>query len=128
MLDGRFATLWTVACKAPLSMGFPRQEYWSGLPFPSPGDLSQPRAEPTSPALAAVFFTAEPPGKHLLPKQYNTNGVKIKMGWAPCVEIVGIEHDNLNVFDKSYHKILQSLCIWSFCLINTSLKYFDCFH
>ena len=58
-----------LACKAPLSMGLPRQEYWSGLPVPSPGDLSQPRAEPTSPALAAVFFTAEPRGKHLLHKQ-----------------------------------------------------------
>ena len=37
-----FATPWTVACQAPLSMGFPRQEYWSGLPFPSPGDLPEP--------------------------------------------------------------------------------------
>ena len=128
MLHGRFATLWTVDCKAPLSMGFPRQEYWSGLPVPSPGDLPHPRTEPTSPALAAVFFTIEPPGKHLLHKQYSTNGLKIKMCWDTCVEIVGIEHDNLNLFDKSYHKILQSLCIWSLCLINTSMKYFDCFH
>ena len=45
-----FATLWTVACQNPLSMGFPRQEYWSGLPFPSPGDLSQQKIKPTSPA------------------------------------------------------------------------------
>ena len=52
--------LWTVACSAPLSMRFPRQEYWSGLPFPSPGDLPDPGIEPTSlvsPALAGVFFT-----------------------------------------------------------------------
>ena len=40
------ATLWTVACQAPLSMGFSRQEYWSGLPFPSPGDLPDPGIEP----------------------------------------------------------------------------------
>ena len=48
-----FATLWTVACQAPLSMGFSRQEYWSGLPFPSPGDLPDPGIEPGSPALWA---------------------------------------------------------------------------
>ena len=41
-----FATLWTVACQAPLSMGFSRQEYWSGLPFPPPGDLPDPETEP----------------------------------------------------------------------------------
>ena len=43
--------------QAPLSMGFPRQEYWSGLPFPSPGDLRDPGIEPKSPALAGKFFT-----------------------------------------------------------------------
>ena len=47
------ATLWTVAHQAPLSKGFPRQEHWSGLPFPSPGDLPNPGIEPTSPALQA---------------------------------------------------------------------------
>ena len=45
-----FATPWTVAYQAPLSMGFPRQEYWIGLPFPSPGDLLHPRIKPMSPA------------------------------------------------------------------------------
>ena len=44
-------------------MGFPRQEYWSGLPFPSPGDLSKAGLKPASPALAGEFFTTEPPGK-----------------------------------------------------------------
>ena len=42
---------WTIACQAPLSMRFPRQEYWSGLPFPSPGDFPSPGIEPVSPAL-----------------------------------------------------------------------------
>ena len=51
-------TPWTVACQAPLSMGFPRQEYWSGLPFPSPGDLPNPRIEPRSPALQVESCTA----------------------------------------------------------------------
>ena len=48
-----FATPWTVAYQAPLSMGFSRQEYWSGLPFPSPGDLPDPGIEPRSPELRA---------------------------------------------------------------------------
>ena len=50
-------------CHAPLSVGFPRQELWSGLQFPSPGDRPDPGTEPPSPALAGGFFTAEPPGK-----------------------------------------------------------------
>ena len=58
-----FATPWTVAYQAPLSMGFSRQEYWSGLPFPSSGDLPNPGIEQGSPALAGRFFTTEPPGK-----------------------------------------------------------------
>ena len=55
-----FVTAWTVACQVPLSMGFSRQEYWSGLPFLPPGDLPNPGIEPTSsasPALAGGFFT-----------------------------------------------------------------------
>ena len=52
-----FATPWCIARQAPLTMGFPRQEYWSGLPFPSPGDLPDPGIKPTSPALAGGFFT-----------------------------------------------------------------------
>ena len=61
-----FATLWTIVCQAPLSVGFSRQEYWSGLPCPAPGDLPHPGNEPASlmfPALAGSFFTTEPPGK-----------------------------------------------------------------
>ena len=57
------ATAWTVACQAPLSMEFSRQEYWSGLPFPLPEDLPDPGIEPVSPALAEGFFTTEVPGK-----------------------------------------------------------------
>ena len=56
-----FVTLWTVAHQAPLSIGFPRQEYWSGLPFPTLGDLPNPGIKPASlatPALAGGFFTS----------------------------------------------------------------------
>ena len=58
-----FGTQWTVAYQAPPSMGFSRQEYWSGLPFPSPGDLPNPGIKPGSPALQADALTSELPGK-----------------------------------------------------------------
>ena len=51
-----FATPWTVAYQVPLSMGFSKQEYWSGLPFPSPGDLPDPGIEPASPELAGILY------------------------------------------------------------------------
>jgi len=57
-----FATPWTVAHQAPQSMEFSRQEYWSGLPFPSPGDLPDPEIEPGSPALQADALLSEPQG------------------------------------------------------------------
>ena len=60
-----FATPWTVAYKGPLSMEFSRQEYWSGLPFPSPGDLPDPGIEPKSPALRADALPSEPPRQSL---------------------------------------------------------------
>ena len=64
-MPNSFATPWTVACQTPLSIGFPRQEYWSGLPFPSPGDLCNPGVEPASPELAGRLFTTEPPGRSI---------------------------------------------------------------
>ena len=60
-----FATPCSVAYQAPPSMGFARQEYWSGLPFPSPGDLPDPGIEPRSPALQADALPSEPPGKFI---------------------------------------------------------------
>ena len=56
------ATPWTVAYQTPPSMGFSRQQYWSGVPFPSPGDLPNPGIEPGSPALQADALPSEPPG------------------------------------------------------------------
>ena len=58
-----FATPWPVAHQAPLSMEFSRQEYWSGLPFSSPGDLPDPGIEPASPVLAGGYLTSASPGK-----------------------------------------------------------------
>ena len=62
-MSDSFATPWTIARQAPLFMGFPKQEYWNGLPFPSPGGLPNPGIKPTSPALTDRFFTTEAPGK-----------------------------------------------------------------
>ena len=58
-----FETPWTVASQAPPSLGFSRQEYWSGLPFPSPGDLPNPGIKPVSPVLQADTLPSEPQGK-----------------------------------------------------------------
>ena len=58
-----FMTPGTAAHQAPQPMGFPRQEYWGGVPFPFPGDLSNLEIEPVSPALAGIFFTLNPPGR-----------------------------------------------------------------
>ena len=81
-----FATPWTVAHQAPLSTGFSRQEYWSGLPFPSPGDLPDPGSQPTSlasPALVGGFCTTEPPTHksiHIL-QEYKQKGALNALEW-----------------------------------------------
>ena len=62
-MSDSFATLWPVAYQTPLSMGFPRQEHWIGLPFPSPGDLPHPEIEPRFPMLQADSLPSELPGK-----------------------------------------------------------------
>ena len=69
-----FAIPWTVAYQAPPSMGFPRREYWSGLPFPSPGDLTDSGIRPGPPTLQSDTLQSEPPGK---PAQDGMSGQKI---------------------------------------------------
>ena len=78
-----FVTPWTVACQAPLSMGFSRQEDWSGVPFPSPSDLSDSGTELMSPALAGGFFTTEPPEKphRRLIKNTKWDGTSLAAQW-----------------------------------------------
>ena len=68
-----FATPWTVALQAPPSIGFSRQEYWSGLPFPSPRDLPDPGIEPKSPTLQADALTSEPLGKSQMGIKWGKN-------------------------------------------------------
>ena len=78
-----FATPWTVALQAPLSMGFSRQEYWSGQPFPSPGNLSDPGIECGSPAFKADSLPSEPPGKPLhLSSRENSSWIEYCSGPA----------------------------------------------
>ena len=73
-------TLWTVACQAPMSMGFSRQEYWSGLPYPPPGDLPNPGTEPRSPALQVDFSLSKPLGK---PKNTGVGSLSLLQGIFP---------------------------------------------
>ena len=78
-----FATLWIVACQAPLSMEFSRQEHWSGLPCPSLGNLPKPGMEPASPALSGRFFTTSPPediyirGKNCIDQNHPTETIDV---------------------------------------------------
>ena len=71
-------TLWTVACQAPLYLGFSKQEYWSGLPCSLPGDIPNPGIEPASPALAGGFFTTETSGKPKKKKKNQLRGMQIR--------------------------------------------------
>ena len=73
-----FATPWTVAYQSPQSMEFSRQEYWSGLPFPSPGDLPDPGIKPESPTLQADALPSEPPGKSLTLKKITDKYIRTK--------------------------------------------------
>ena len=91
-----FATPWTVAYQAPPSIGFFRQECWSGLPFPSPGDFPDPGIKPGSPALQADALPSEPPGKQIYLKMGTikdrnskdlTEAEEIKKGWQEYTEL-----------------------------------------
>ena len=75
-----FVTPSTVACQAPLSMGFSRKEYWNGLPFPFPGDLPNPGFKPRSPTLQADSLLSEPPGK---PKNTGDGSLSLLQGTFP---------------------------------------------
>ena len=77
-----FATPWTAASQAPPSMGFSRQEYWSGLPFPSPGDLPNSGIEPGSPSLQVDALPSKPPGKPIFLKKFLFCSIFIFFGMA----------------------------------------------
>ena len=95
-----FVTPRTVGHQTSLSMGFPRQEYWTEWPFPSPGDLPNPGIKPASSVLVGVFFTTEPPGKPEIVSRGFLGGVgsvfslKI-MKWKPKEMVICLKHSIL---------------------------------
>ena len=114
-------TPWTVACQAPLSMGFSRQEYWSGLPFPPPGDLPNPGTEPRFPALQADSLPTELGGKPFLSsrnsqfavyKKWQARQKERKEHWSPnstinfLLDKTGFSYLNYN---KKFHSNLTYL-------------------
>ena len=96
-----FAFPWTAAHQVPLSMGFSRQEYWSGLPFPPPGDLPHPGIEPmslVSLALAGGFFTTVPQGFHRKPLDPWTDGLWSLCSWSSWTEKLWASYSNLSLW------------------------------
>ena len=92
---------WTVGHQAPLSMGFPRQEYWGGLSFPSPGDLPDPGIKPGSPTSQAEFLPSEPPGKQ------GKKEMKTILGLRERVEIVVLSTKSM--YHDTAHKNKDNL-------------------
>ena len=100
-----FVTPWTVARQAPLSMGFSRQEYWSGLPCPPPGGLPNPGSKPRSPALQVDSLPSEPPGKPLRQSRVQTLALTLNC-WV--VTLVKLLHSlSLSFFSLSYDILMR---------------------
>ena len=96
-------TPWTVARQPPLSRGSPRQEYWSGLPFPFPGHLPNPGVEPAFPALAGRFFTAEPDlykNRNMRPKKNKPVCFWMTLNWLKWI----LNHNSLLMFVRQIIK------------------------
>ena len=127
-----FATLWTVACQAPLSMAFSRQEYWSGLPFPPPGHLPDPGIEPAYPALVGRFFTTVSSGMPPWRRKWQLIPVFLPgksrrqrnlVGYSPwgckqsdMTEWLSTQPANVRCWEKPY--LGQTVIIWlDFCQI-----------
>ena len=100
-----FGTPWTVAYQAPPSVGFSRQEYWSGLPFPSPGDLPNPGIEPRSPALLADALPSEPPGE--------------VRGYEDAFKVGKVQFWTFSRISVPSPRVPQPLCVWTKVFKNT---------
>ena len=118
-----FATLWTVAHQAPLSMGFSRQEYWSGLPFPSLEDLPSPGIKPVFRALAGWLFITETLGKTTIPLKITAIGLTMKKNEKSELNSI-IQQTNLKRPEKEFctHGGRGTLCC-AFCLFSESAYY-----
>ena len=114
-----FLTLWAVAHQASRSRGFSRHEYWSGLPFPSPGDLSDPGIEPRSPTLQAEALTSEPPGRpHFRERRHQCEwkafGRRWDVSWNVnlCITHTSFCHEYVNrtYWDLFFRATLTHIC------------------
>ena len=115
-----FATPWTVAHQAPPSMGFSRQEYWSGLPFPPPVDLPDPGIELRSPALQADALTSEPPGGFCMERC---------KAWARWNHAFDMHHSYLGPASGVYSSWVSSVCTGEGWLQQlTARRQMFCFH
>ena len=108
-------TQWSVALQATLSLGFPREEYWSGLPLLSPGDCPDPGIEPTSPALASGFFITEPPGKaqfiaHLSLQPQPNSALNKRPHWS--ISLVQCNHQHSRLFTTLGAFITITQCLF----------------
>ena len=122
-----FGTPWTEACQAPMSMELPQQEYWNGVPFPSPGDFHDPGIEPktlVSPALAGRFFTTAPPGKsHLMQNLISLIQLSSCLGcpiWFSSLRTEGVIFDFVICLFFFFLSWLSSTC--GLCLMSRSFK------
>ena len=120
-----FATPWSIAHQAPLSMGFSMQEYWSGLPLLSPEDLLNPGIEPSFPALVGWFFTPEPTGNPLLSVhtwvKLNSQYVSVTLSNSTFSELFPQLFNHRN-FDPFILRIVR--CKKRKFTVTTILKYF----
>ena len=105
-------TSWTVARQAPLSMDFPRQEYWSGLPFPFPGDLPKPGIEPFSSALAGRFFIIELPRKPTYIYTHYIDHESLSQVWAHH------PHQHIHKFTYRTHTQTHMTCYYGKSIAN----------
>ena len=115
-----FSTPWTVAHQAPPFMGFSRQEYWSGLPFPSPGDLPDPGIESRSPALQADTLTSEPPGKHLNIALILKNKV---ITICKCYGSIWISYKFYVIIENKIHGITSDIFVIVFALLKVNFHW-----
>ena len=116
-----FASPWTAACQAPQSMEFSRKEYWSGLPCPTPGDLSNPRMEPRSPTLQADYLPAKLPGKSI-ERLTDTviSGFPIKKT-RPFIDHLTVTYTNCYFLEQKISSFSAILFIFS---KNTMIQYY----
>ena len=104
-----FANPWVVVCQTLLSMGFSRQEYWSGLPCPPPGNLPIPGIKPRSPALQVNFLPSEPPGK---PKNTGVGSLCLFQGIFPTQgSNLGLPHYRQILYHLSHQKVPNTIYV-----------------